>query len=56
MQSFRHIVPSLRLFHGTDSFAALPRELERLGSRRAVILCGASQAPHCDRSDPRHHG
>jgi alcohol dehydrogenase len=44
MQSFRHIVPQLRLFHGTDSLAALPRELDRLGSRRAVIFCGSSLA------------
>lgn len=46
MQSFRHIVPQLRLFHGSDSFAVLPRELDRLGSRRAVIFCGSSLARH----------
>src|SRR3954471_12012699 len=46
MDSFRHIVPTLRLFHGTDSFAALPRELDRIGARRAVIFCGASLARH----------
>lgn len=42
MDSFRHIVPALRLFSGPDSFSTLERELERLGSRRAVIFCGAS--------------
>ena len=42
MSSFRHLVPELRLFHGADSLGSLYRELERLGSRRAVILCGAS--------------
>ena len=46
MESFRHIVPPLRLFQGADSLAALPRELDRLGSRRAVIFCGASLARH----------
>jgi alcohol dehydrogenase len=44
MQSFRHVVAPLRLFHGPDSLAMLPRELDRLGSRRAVIFCGASLA------------
>ena len=44
MQSFRHIAPPLRLFHGPDSLAMLPRELDRLGSRRAVIVCGSSLA------------
>lgn len=44
MRSFRHIVPALRLFHGTDSLAMLGKELERAGSRRAVIFCGASLA------------
>jgi hypothetical protein len=40
--SYRHLVPELRIFHGPESLAPLHRELERLGSRRAVILCGAS--------------
>jgi alcohol dehydrogenase class IV len=44
MQNFRHIVAPLRIFHGPDSLDALPRELNRLGSRRAVIFCGASLA------------
>jgi alcohol dehydrogenase class IV len=42
MTSYRHLVPELRLFHGPDSLGSLHRELERLGSRRAVIVCGAS--------------
>lgn len=42
MSSYRHLVPELRLFHGPDSLAPLQRELERLGSRRAVIFCGNS--------------
>ena len=42
MSSHRHLVPELRLFHGPDSLASLHRELERLGSHRGVILCGAS--------------
>lgn len=42
MQSFQHITPPLRLFHGPDSLSQLGRELERLGSKRAVIVCGRS--------------
>ena len=44
MRPFRHLVPALRLHHGGDSLAELPRELQRVGSRRAVIVCGASLA------------
>ncbi|MGF6372878.1 alcohol dehydrogenase class IV [Paraburkholderia sp. RAU6.4a] len=40
MRSFQHITPPLRLFSGPDSFDALGRELERIGSRRAVVFCG----------------
>jgi len=42
MRSYRHLVPELRLFYGPDSLQSLPRELERLNSRRAVIFCGNS--------------
>jgi alcohol dehydrogenase class IV len=42
--SFQHIAPPLRLFSGPDSLGQLGRELERAGSRRAVIVCGASLA------------
>lgn len=44
MQSFRHIVPALRLFSGVDSLKQLGPELERLDSQRAVVVCGASLA------------
>ncbi|MBK9607820.1 MAG: iron-containing alcohol dehydrogenase [Betaproteobacteria bacterium] len=30
----------LRVFHGSDSLAALKRELERGGCKRAVVVCG----------------
>jgi alcohol dehydrogenase len=42
MQSFQHITPPLRLYSGADSLTHLGRELERLGSRRAVIFCGST--------------
>lgn len=42
MQSFRHIVPALRIFQGTDSLGMLGAELERLGSKRALVFCGAT--------------
>jgi alcohol dehydrogenase class IV len=44
MRSFRHIASELRLFHGSDSLQALRRELDRVNSRRAVIICGSSLA------------
>ncbi len=44
LASFRHLVPALRLFSGPDSLGMLGRELERIGSHRAVICCGASLA------------
>ncbi|MCC6196430.1 MAG: iron-containing alcohol dehydrogenase [Burkholderiales bacterium] len=40
MRSFQHITPPLRLFSGPDSLEFLGRELERLGSSRAVIFTG----------------
>lgn len=40
MRSFQHITPPLRLFSGPDSLDFLGRELERIGSRRAVIFSG----------------
>lgn len=42
MQSFRHLVPALRLYHGADSLGMLSKELERIGSRRAMVVCGSS--------------
>jgi alcohol dehydrogenase class IV len=44
MQSFQHIAPPLRLYSGDDSLRQLGRELDRLRSRRAVILCGSTLA------------
>jgi alcohol dehydrogenase class IV len=44
MQSYQHITPPLRLFHGADSLGLLERELARLKSARAVIFCGSSLA------------
>ncbi len=44
MKSFRHLSPPLRIFHGGDSLKQLDRELERVGSHRAVIVCGNSLA------------
>jgi alcohol dehydrogenase class IV len=40
MRSFQHITPPLRLFSGPDSLKQLGRELERIGSGRAVVFCG----------------
>lgn len=42
MRSFQHASPALRVFQGPDSLRFLGRELERLGSRRAVVMCGRS--------------
>jgi alcohol dehydrogenase class IV len=44
MRSFQHVEPALRLFHGEESLGMLGRELERLGSTRAVIVCGGTVA------------
>ncbi len=44
MLSFQHLTPPLRLYHGPESFTFLARELERLGSQRAAIICGGSMA------------
>lgn len=49
MKSFQHITPPLRLFSGADSLEQLGRELDRLKSRRAVIVCGPwAQGPLLD--------
>ncbi len=44
MNAFRHFFPPLRIHHGADSLKQLGRELERVGSRRAVVFCGKSVA------------
>jgi alcohol dehydrogenase class IV len=46
MRSFQHITPALRLISGPESLDRLGRELDRVGSRRAVIFCGGSLAGH----------
>lgn len=46
MNNYQHLTAPLRLFHGTDSLKPLGRELDRTGSRRAVIVCGRSLAAH----------
>ena len=38
--SYQHVATELRLYHGEDSLRALKKELERAGSRRAVVVCG----------------
>ncbi|MGE0797676.1 MAG: iron-containing alcohol dehydrogenase family protein [Lautropia sp.] len=48
MESFRHIAPGLRLFHGDDCLSWLTGELDRVGSRRAAIVCGATVARRAD--------
>lgn len=40
MQNFQHITPPLRLYHGPDSLAHLGRELDRIKSQRAIVVCG----------------
>lgn len=42
MHSFHHSSPPLRLYQGSNSLDMLGRELDRIGSQRAVIFCGAT--------------
>jgi alcohol dehydrogenase class IV len=44
MTPFQHATPAFRTFYGDDCLDFLPRELDRLGVRRAMIFCGASVA------------
>ncbi|MER5437662.1 iron-containing alcohol dehydrogenase family protein [Streptomyces sp. NPDC002790] len=44
----RHAATAFRTFAGEDALAALPRELDRHGARRAVIVCGPSIVKHAD--------
>jgi alcohol dehydrogenase class IV len=39
--SFQYISSPLRLFYGEDSLSRIGRELDRIGSKRAVIVTGA---------------
>jgi alcohol dehydrogenase class IV len=36
---FQHVTPSFRTFCGENALAALPKELDRLGASRAVVVC-----------------
>ena len=45
---FRSVSHPLRIFAGTDALDSLPRELDRLGVRRAFVLCGDSVATRTD--------
>ncbi|WP_208324050.1 iron-containing alcohol dehydrogenase family protein [Diaminobutyricimonas sp. TR449] len=40
--SLRHIAPSYRTYAGGRSLTALGKELDRAGSERVVLICGAS--------------
>lgn len=44
IKSFQHAGTELRVFGGDDSLQWLARELDRVGARRAVIVCGRSMA------------
>jgi len=44
VKSFRHTIAQLRIYQGADCLDTLGAELERTGSRRAVIFCGATLA------------
>ena len=46
--NLRHVTPAFRTFCGAGALAALPRELDRVGARRAVIVCGRSMLGHPD--------
>lgn len=42
MTGFQHHIAELRVHCGDQALAALPRELDRLGCRRAIVFCGAT--------------
>src|SRR5688500_11059409 len=42
--AYQYVAPELRVYHGSDSFGALKRELERSKCRRAVVVCGRTIA------------
>jgi len=44
--SFQHATPAFRTFCGPDALAGLPRELDRLGVRRAVVFSDPAIANH----------
>lgn len=63
MDTFSSITPAVRIHAGAGALERLPRELERLGVRRAFALCGrsvATRTPLLDRvaalAGARHAG
>ena len=44
MKAFRHVIPAMRIHQGPKALDALGAELDRVGSKRAVILCGNTLA------------
>jgi alcohol dehydrogenase class IV len=44
----QHATPAFRTFCGQDALAALPRELDRVGASRAVIVCAPWVRDHPD--------
>ena len=44
--SFQHATPAFRTFCGPDALAGLPREMDRLGVRRAVVFSDPAIANH----------
>jgi alcohol dehydrogenase class IV len=38
----QHVTPAFRTFCGEQALTSLPRELARVGARRAVVVCGGS--------------
>ncbi|MBO3680430.1 iron-containing alcohol dehydrogenase family protein [Streptomyces sp. NEAU-YJ-81] len=44
----RHLSPAFRTFCGEGALDALPRELTRVGARRAVIICIPAVAAHAE--------
>ena len=45
---FKHATPSFRVFCGERALESLPKELDRLGSSRAVLIFGASMRRHSE--------
>lgn len=39
-----HVIAATRLNYGNDCLAALPRDLHRIGSTRAIVVCGRTMA------------
>ncbi|WP_328469038.1 iron-containing alcohol dehydrogenase family protein [Actinoplanes sp. NBC_00393] len=50
----RHLSPAFRTFCGEGALEALPRELARVGARRAVIVCIPAVAEHTEAMGALH--